>query len=221
MNLRICIVTFLAITCAACVLIPADSPVNNLLLAQQVPNFHLPETLPSPTVPKMMISTLRVAGMPIILEQTELKDVRGRLGGTIRRSGDASTADAWLCYFGGNANKRWEVWISSGEIGGLRWIDGFTLQRLAGKATPEKGCRMIPESKGGVELPIALRLGQSEAQVRTILGKPTARYQTTLLYYHEHEESIHNQPYSVLNTVTIDFREGAVFAIGVFKSSQT
>ncbi|HXH50575.1 MAG TPA: hypothetical protein VNM47_14635 [Terriglobia bacterium] len=191
------------------------------MLAQQLPNFHLPEALPNPTVPKMMISALRVAGMPIILEQTELKDVKERLGGTIRRSGDASTADAWLCYFGGKANRRWELWISSGEIGGLRWIDGFTLQRLAGKAKPEKGCQMIPESGGGVKLPIALRLGQSEALVRKVLGKPTARYQTTLLYYHEHEESIHTQPYSVLNTVTVDFQEGAVFAIGVFKSSQS
>jgi hypothetical protein len=91
-----------------------------------------------------MITTLRVAKVPAVLEETELKDVQRRLGGSIGQSGDASEANAWLCFYGTDINGRWALWLESSEMGGLRWVDGFTLQRLGKEARTDGRCRMIP-----------------------------------------------------------------------------
>jgi hypothetical protein len=105
-----------------------------------------------------MITTLRVAKVPIVLEKTELKDVQRRLGGSIRASGDASEAVAWLDLCGTDTNGRWTLRLDSSELGGLRWIDGFTLQRLDANARTVGRCRMIPQGEGGIELPLRFGL---------------------------------------------------------------
>ncbi len=80
---------------------------------------------------------------------------------------------------------------------------------------------MIPESEGGIELPIGLRLGQTEMQVRKILGGPAVRYRTTLIFYHEHEETIRNVPFTVSNVVAVALRGGVVWAIEVSKDTES
>jgi hypothetical protein len=79
---------------------------------------------------------------------------------------------------------------------------------------------MIPEGEGGIELPIALRLGQTEMQVRKILGKPTVRYGSTLIFCHEHEVTVRKEPFTVSNLVAVALRGGVVWAIQVSKDTE-
>jgi hypothetical protein len=167
-----------------------------------------------------MITTLRVAKVPIILEKTELKEVERHLGGSIKTSGDASTANASRCYCGTDANGRWALWLGSSELQGLCWIDGFILQRLDANARTEGRCHMIPDDDGGIELPITLQLGLTELQVRKILGRPTITYRGTLIFYRGHQETVRSVPNTVSNTVAVALRGGLVWAIEVSKDTQ-
>jgi|GEM_PF-1432454 hypothetical protein len=215
---RVRIAFFLAVICAACAQIATDSPTNDGLLVWQPPKLQFPHTLPPPTVSKEIITTLRVAAVPIILEETKLEDVKTRLGGSIGQRGDASEFLEWLCFYGTDANGRWGLWLESSEMGG-GWVDGFALERLGRNARTDRRCRMIREGEGGIELPIALRLDLTEMQVRKILGKPTVRYRSTLIFDHEHQETIRNEPATVSNTVAVALRDGVVWAIQVWKDS--
>ena len=215
---RVQIAIFFAITCTAWAQVSTDSPSKGSLLVWQPPTLQLPNALPQPTVAKEMITTLRVAKMLIILEKTGLTDVQTRLGGSIGHRGDASEALAWLCFHGADANTRWALWLESSELGG-GMIDGFALQRLARNAKTDQRCQMLQGREGVIELPTALRLGLTEMQVRKILGNPTTTYQNTLVFEHEHEETIHNQPFTASNTVYVTFRGGTVWAIQVWKDT--
>jgi hypothetical protein len=103
----------------------------------QPPTLHLPDTLPHATVPKEIITSLRVARMQVILEETPLKDVQKTLGGTIASRGDASEALQWLCFHGSDSKGRWALWLESSEMGGGH-VDGFAWQRIAEKATLDR-----------------------------------------------------------------------------------
>lgn len=212
---------FIFVTCPVWGQIAADSTPHDGPLVWHPPQVEFPDALPRPTVPKEMITTLRVAKVPVVLEKTELKDVQRRLpGGIIGQSGDASEAVAWLCFYGSDENGRWAFWLDSSEIGGLRWIDGFTLQRIGNNTRMDRRCRMIREDEGGIELPIALRLGQTEMQVRKILGRPTVKYRSTLIFDHQHEETVHNEHVTVSNLVAVSFRGGVVWSILVSRQSE-
>jgi len=210
---------FFAVTCATFLQVAHNSRPSGLPEGQR-PTLEYPDTLPPATIPKEMITTLRVANVQIVLEKTELTEVQKRLGGTIVGSGDASAANASLCFYGTDANGEWALSLDSGEIAGLRWIDGFKLERVPANSKADRRCRIIPENAGGVELPIALQLGQTEMQVREILGNPTLKYRSTLIFYHQHEEKIRTLPCAVLNTVDVGFHNGVAWAIAVFKSTQ-
>jgi len=216
----VCVAIFFVVTCTAFAQVVYNAQPQGSLLWQR-PVLEFPDTLPAATVLKEMITKLRVGKVQVVLEETELKEVQKRLGGKIVRSGDASTANASLCFCGKDVNGQWALWLDSSEIAGLRLIDGFTLERLNGNAGADRRCRLIPEDEGGVELPIALQFGQTEMQVRQILGKPTLRYRSSLIFEHEHQETIRNEPYTVINTVTIGLRHGRVWVLQVFKSTQS
>jgi hypothetical protein len=196
--------------------LPDSSPSRRVW---QPPTLQVPDALPRPTVPKEMVTTLRVAGMPIVLEKTGLAEVQNRFGGSIGRRGDASESLAWLCFQGADTDQRWALWLESGELGGLTVIDGYAMQRLDPNAVVDQRCREIGKSAGGIELPVAIRLGVTEMQVSKVLGKPTARYGNTLLFEHLHEETIHGEPYTVSNTVYITLRGGIVWGIQVWKDT--
>jgi len=215
---KVQIAVFLVFTCAWCMQISADSPAGRNPVVWQPPTLQLPDTLPQPTVPKEMITTLRVEKMLIVLEKTEMREVQTRLGGSIGHRGDASEALAWLCFDGADANGRWALWLESSELGG-GWVDGFALQRLDPNASTDHRCRKLGKPNGGIELPIALRLGLTEMQVRTILGQPTIKYRNTLVFEHEHEETIRNEPFTAINSVYVTLRGGAVWTIQVWKDT--
>jgi hypothetical protein len=171
-----------------------------------------------PTVVREMITSLKVSGLRIVLEDTKLKAAEKRLGGTIGHRGDAGDSLDWLCLHGTGARGDWVLWLMSGEIdagsvGGVRW------QRVGRVAKIDAKCQMLAEGRRDVELPAALRLGIGEAAVLHALGEPSKRLDNALLYLHEREKTIHNQPYTATNTIAILLRGGAVWAIEVWKST--
>jgi len=181
----------------------------------QPPTLDLPETPPKASIPKEMITKLRMGKMSITLEETPLTGVAKQLGGTIGSRGDASEALQWLCFHGSDAGGLWALWLESSEMGGGT-IDGFALQRISSKATVDQRCRT---EETEIDLPVPLSIGLTESDVRRILGPPTAKYRNTLIFDHEHEEKTRNEPFTASNTVYVVLRGDVVWAIQVWKTT--
>jgi hypothetical protein len=170
------------------------------------------------TAPKDMIKGLRVAEQPIVLEKTKLTTVQKTLRGVIGHRGDAGESLGWLCLHASDSHGRWVLWLLSGEIddgsvGGFRW-------ELIKQARPfDPRCSALSHPEPIVELPIRLHLGMTRDEVLNTLGKPTTETGETLVYLHEHELTLHNEPYTDMNTVNIVLRGKRVTAIQVWKST--
>ena len=200
----------------------SSAQTNAKLTAKTVvwapPSIDWPETLPPASAPKEMIGKLRVAKMPIILEETELESAHRRFGGTLGARGDAGDAEAWLCIHGTDANGPWIFWLTSGEIDGSM-IGGFLWMRLAENEVADGRCVPLRKGDGGIELPVPLHLGMTEAQVRGVLGRPTAVWRNTLIFLHQHQEVIDKEDYTSSNVVGIVWRSGVVWEIDVGKTT--
>lgn len=211
---RILIAVLFVTACVASAQTASDR-LNSRSPIWQPPTLEFPEPFPPATVSQEMITTLRVAGVQIILDQTPLIDAQKKLGGTIGQRGDASESLHWLCFYGTDKNGRWALWLESDEMGGGS-IDAFTLQRIDRNAKPDRRCRGV--SDGGINLPIKLDVGLTETQVRKTLGTPTAKFRDTLIFDHEHQETVRNELFTESNIVAVALRRGVVWAIGVWKS---
>lgn len=194
----------------------ADEAPSHEEFKWRPPSIHAPSSVPQPTVPMEMVSTIRVSKILVILEETKMTDVKKRLGGSFGHRGDASDSLDWLCYYGADADGRWALWLESSEVAGGA-VDGFILQRLDSDARMDRRCGNL--QPGGVELPIALKLGITETKARQILGPPTLKFRGTLVFHHEHTETLHNQPYTASNTVYLVLRRGVVWAIQITKDT--
>ncbi|HWA94182.1 MAG TPA: hypothetical protein VG844_06240 [Terracidiphilus sp.] len=159
----------------------------------------------------MMISSLRIGNVRVDLENTTLNQAQHRLGGTVGSQGDAGNYEAWLCFRGTDKNGAWGLWLTSGEIDGPA-IGGFEWRRLQSGEELDRRCKVLSNSHQP-KLPLGLSLDMPESAVRGILGKPTLRMKQTLIYFHEHNETIHQLPYTADNIVTIILRAGRVLAI--------
>lgn len=181
----------------------------------QPPALDLPRALPKASIPNEMITTLRIGKVSIVLEKTLLKDAAKDLGGVIGSSGDASESLQWLCFHGSDTGGRWALWLESSEmVGGT--INGFALQRIPNEATVDRRCR----TEGAhVDLPIRLKIGSTESEVRALLGEPTSKYHNTLLFNHEHEEKVRNEPFTASNDVYVLLRDGSVWTIQAWKTT--
>lgn len=60
------------------------------------------------------VSEIAVGGLKVQLQSTRLGDVQKRLGGTIKRAGDAT----WLCYHADSTN----TWFMSNPLGGQEFV---------------------------------------------------------------------------------------------------
>src|SRR5579871_210768 len=76
------------------------------------PRLALPDALPPPTVPQMMISSLRIGKVRIYLEKTMRTEAQHRLGGIVGARGDGGDYEAWLCYQGSDQNGPWGLWLT-------------------------------------------------------------------------------------------------------------
>jgi len=187
-------------------------------VAWQPPAWNFLTELPKATVSKEMLVSLQVSNVPIYFEKTKMDDVRTRLGGTIGHTGDAGDYVEWLCFRGTDPKGRWVLWLESGEIdGGM--VGSFQWQRLANGIVLDRRCRTLQDTRGGIELPVALRLGMAETEVLNTLGPPTVRRGDRLIYVHEHQESIRGEPYTSENIVAILLHDGMVWAIEVSKTT--
>jgi hypothetical protein len=185
------------------------------------PNIGMPDRFPRPTIPKVMIGSLNVAGIPITLENTKLEEVQKRLGGTIGDRGDGGDSLAWLCFHGTNEDGRWILWLTSDEMGGLSYINGFFWSQLASNEMPDRSCRTLPIENAVIELPVSIKLGIAQEEMAKVLGQPTFEHRNILFFFHEHPKHIRKEPYTVLNTVAIALRDDHVSAIEVYKSTHS
>jgi hypothetical protein len=174
--------------------------------------------IPAPTVAKEFIKQLRLGNMNIVLEQTPLADVQRRLGVEAGKSGDASEFVQWICVQSGDAKRRWALWLESGEIDGGN-IGIFEWVRIPSPGAVDARCRTLPSKKTAVRLPVALRLGDTEAHVISVLGQPTLRVGDSLLYLHKHEQTIQRLPYTTLNDLVVVVHRGVVDAVEVTRST--
>lgn len=210
--IRASLVLLIAPVCASAAQ-TAPRSVSATTVLWTPPAIGWPQALPKPTVPKEMIGGLRLAGMPIILEETKLKDVQKRFGGFLGNHGDAGDSLAWLCYFGGDASGDWIFWVTSGEMNGLTWIDGFQWRRLSVHERPDHRCRSLPSGGGGIQLPIPLHLGNSEEEVRQILGHPTFSRGDVHFFEHEHPVVLKRENCTVSNYVAVVIHDGSAWEI--------
>jgi hypothetical protein len=175
------------------------------------------QELHASTVSKEMINGLKIAGYPIILEETKLGDAQKRFGGEIGSRGDAGTAEAWLCLRGNDRVGPWMFWLSSFEIDGPT-VGGFQWRRLASNETADPRCQIIGKNND-IQLPLAIRLGTTERDLRRIMGKPSAVRGGTLIFCHDYKVVIDKQNYDASNSVGVELRDNAVWAIIVEKST--
>lgn len=182
------------------------------------PDWNFPENVKA-TVPKEMLTTLRVSNYEIKLEETSINDVRQRLGGVIGRKGDAGDASEWLCFRGADANGRWVLWLENGEIDG-DFVGSFQWQRLSNRDVLDGRCRVLGKGDSLVQLPLSLGLGIRSSEVLKRLGPPTSRDGERLVYVHEHEagEARAGDPFISSNIVVVHIRNGLVWAIQASKT---
>lgn len=176
------------------------------------------DNMPRPTIPKEMIGALKVANLPIVLEDTKLEDAQKRFGGTIGARGDAGESLGWLCLYGSDNDGPWILWLTSDEIDGP-YVGGFQWRRLSLHERPDRRCTRLPEGKGGIQLPIALHPGMTTVDVQKVLGRPTVARGNTLFFCHEHQKVIRKENYTVSNNVAIVLRDGVVWAIEAAKTT--
>jgi hypothetical protein len=176
------------------------------------------DTVPSPTVPRELITRFRVADMNVVLEETRLSEVQRHFGGEIGKSGDAGDFVQWLCLQGRDAAGRWALWLTSGEIhGGL--VGMFEWLRIPERSSMDRRCHPLSRRPRQVRLPISIRLGDNGAHVEALLGVPTLKRGESVLYAHEHERMIRRQPFTTLNQIVVVLRDGAVQAVGVARTT--
>ncbi len=178
------------------------------------PNLKLPSTFPKPSIKSEMIKGLKIGGWPVTLEKTELAEAHKHFGAVIGGRGDASEALAWICLRGNDDQGAWAMWLYSGEIDGPA-VGGFQWQKVSPDMQFDRKCKLLDGQKGNVELPNHLTLGMSEADVLARLGRPSGMSHNLAISSHEHNVTIHNEPYTVDNDVLIEYSEGKVSTIEV------
>jgi len=183
------------------------------------PRILKSEALPNGTVSKLMVKALQISDLNVELEKTNMNDVQKRFGGTFGNKGDAGDALEWLCLSGRDVSGPWVLWLKSGEMD-ARTVGSFQWRRVPNEARFDARCGTLSEADK-LKLPLPLHPGMSQSELFEALGQPTVRNGNTLLYVHEHDEVSKSGPFTVLNTVSIVLRDGAVWAIEVLKVSMS
>jgi len=175
------------------------------------------------TKPRMMVSSLRAGGLSVNLEHTNMKETSRRYGAKLGQSGDASEFIQWLCFVGGREEQRWALWLTSGEIDG-DVVSDFSIKRIGPDAKVDSRCKsLLTNLEEPTTSPSQLRLGMSASDLTLALGEPTAKRGDFLYYAHHHDLKLHNEPdpFTLMNTITLEVKDGVVIAIKVWKSTQS
>jgi hypothetical protein len=176
------------------------------------------------TKPKVMIASVRAGGLTIELEQTDIRETAKKYQAELGHEGDAADFYQWLCFVGGSGEQRWVLWLGSGEEDGDR-VGDFSIKRIGSHADVDSRCRPLSPkaSEGPTTSPSKVQIGMSQSDLRIALGEPTARRGNFLFYDHSHDLKRLNDPetYTLMNTVTIEVKDGVVVAMRVLKSTQS
>jgi hypothetical protein len=206
--------------CALASALPAQVASNwQSSLVWKPPTILRSPALPNGTISKLMIKELRISNLNVELEETKMDQAQERFGGTFGDQGDAGNSLEWLCLSGRDAAGRFVLWLKSGEMD-AGTVGSFQWRRVPDNARFDPRCGTLSET-ARIKLPISLHLGMSESQLSEVLGQPTVRNGNILLFVHEHDEVSKNGPITVLNTVSIVLRDGAVWAVEVLKVSMS
>lgn len=209
-----------AVVCLLTCVLPAqiNSNAQNDLVWKP-PRILKSDALPKGTVLGVMVKAIRISDLNVALEETNLKQVQERFGGTFGNQGDAGDSLEWLCLSGRDGGGRFVLWLKSGEMD-TGMVGSFQWRRITSEARVDARCGTL-SGVDKVKLTIPLHPGISESQLFETLGQPTVRYGNTLLYVHEHDELGKNGLFTVLNTVSIVLRDGGVWAVEVLKVSMS
>jgi hypothetical protein len=173
------------------------------------------------TKPKLMVNSLRTQDLSVELEQTDIRETSKQYGAKLGQQGDAADFFQWLCFVGGREEQRWALWLSSGEIDG-DLVSDFSIKRIGSDAAVDSRCRSLSSSsEEPTTSPTQLRLGMSESDLKLALGEPTARRGDFLFYAHSHDLKLHNEPFTLMNEITVRVKDGMVIAIKVWKRTQS
>lgn len=135
-----------------------------------------PPAWPVPDIKLSQLSDQPVTGISIgtydiKLDQTTFKDVTSNLGDApIGQRGDAGEFQMWVCYTLPEASTR--VWLTSSELGGREYIDGFVARQEPRDVAAEAECPAIVGVHSIVTTDSGIGIGSSESSIIATLGKP-------------------------------------------------
>jgi hypothetical protein len=182
------------------------------------PNLPVFDPSPRPTKPTEMVSSVKLNGFPIVLEETHLQAVQQHFGAVIGHEGDASESVQWVCLTGQTEGQAWVLWTASSEIEGGE-VDGFQIRRIGADVQVDPRCRNVGAAVAFAAVPKPVRVGMTERDLLKTLGQATARNRDALFFAHQHKVVIGGELYDVENDVVVLLREGKVYAVQVWKTT--
>lgn len=165
---------------------------------------------------KSPVGKIALGKFTVELESTSLLEVQKIAGvGKIQHRGDAGDSEYWICYTTSYKAKPQRIWFSSGEMGG----DDHIIQSFHAKAGLKKteSCPQLPGNLEPVSLDNSLWLGSSWAKVRTLFGKPSAKYGNWWIFsyaekvYQRHEEQA--EQFDLRASLEVEVKDGRVFSL--------
>jgi hypothetical protein len=114
--------------------------------------------------------TFTRADVRVALQQSTIQSVTRLLGpARVIATGDASASLRSICYkLRGSGNMI--LILESEEMGGGKWITGFSLLRSGGRPEREHGCGRVDFDPAAIVTNSGVRLGLSRKQMSAILG---------------------------------------------------
>jgi len=174
----------------------------------------LPPPWPVPNIKAGPIAAQPVTGITIgafdiKLEQTTFKDAASHLGiASVGQRGDASGFQMWVCYTLSAMHAR--LWLTSSELGGGEYINGFVVRREPGDVVAEPMCPAIagvPPTT--VTIDHGISLGSTENFVEATLGKPNEAPDYVVYYAYLGKDA----RYDVSSVLTLRIKNGVVTEI--------
>ena len=171
------------------------------------PAWPVPDIKPSP-LPHQPVTGITIGRFAIKLEQTTFKDVTSHLGSApIGQRGDAGEFQMWVCYSLPEAHAR--VWLTSSELGGREYIDGFVARREPRNVVAEAECPAIIGVSSIVVADRGIGLGSSENSIIATLGKPSVAPNSVIYYAYLGKDG----EYDVSSVLALKINKGEVIEI--------
>ena len=117
------------------------------------------------------VTGVKLGSFLVVLEQTTLEETIKALGpAKIDQHGDAGDFEAWICYTLPALKAR--LWLTSGEMGGGEYINGFVMAALKNSQANDARCPVPATEVASATIDNGISLGTSAQVVRNSLGAP-------------------------------------------------